>query len=97
MAAYPFSQSPLFLDFKKRLVDEYECEHKTMEFRLGGDFRTIPYFERQVGDRRLRATVFFNDEDRVEFSDLRRICRALEVPPEAFGLELEGWYDPDPE
>lgn len=66
-----------------------------MEWKLDLDFRAIPYFERQVGQRALRAVAYFTDDEIVEFSDIRRICRALEVPPAAFGMDIEGWYDSD--
>jgi hypothetical protein len=97
VAAYPFSQIPLFADFKKRLIEEYQCEFKTTQFPVNDQVYDWPYFERQFGSRRLRAAAVFKDTDRVEFSDIRRICRTLEVPPAAFGLDLEGWYDADPD
>lgn len=55
-------------------------------------FYTIRYFERDMGGRLLRETAEFEDDDRVEFSDIRRICRALEVPTVIFGLDLTDWF-----
>ena len=37
------------------------------------------------------------DHDRVEFSDIRRICRTLESPVSRFGLTLTDWFDPPDE
>jgi hypothetical protein len=94
--AYPFSQSPLFSEFKERLK-EFGCEYKSLKCKLDGeDFYTVPYFERDVGGRLLRCVVVFEDDDRVQFSDLRRICRILEVPAAAFGLDLDlsDWLEP---
>jgi hypothetical protein len=93
--AHPFSQRPLFIDFKKRLIEEYGCKYEVMECKLDGDFYTITYFERDIGSRALRAVTVFEDDDRVEFSDIRRICRTLEIPPAPFGLDLTDWYELD--
>jgi hypothetical protein len=91
---YPFSQRPLFIDFKKRLAEDFGCEYKTMECKLDSDFYTVPYFERDLAGRVLRCVAIFEDDARLEFSDLRRICRILEIPPAEFGLDLKGWFEP---
>ena len=93
MPAYPFSQRPTFLEFKRTLA-EYGCEYTSLDCRLdSAAFYTVPYFERDMGGRTLRCVAIFQDDERVEFSDIRRICRTLEVPPGIFGLDLTDWYE----
>jgi len=90
---YPHSQSPLFSEFKERLK-EHGCEYKSLQCRLDtpNAFYTVHYFERDMGNRLLRVAAEFEDGQRVEFSDIRRICRQLEVPTVAFGLDLTDWF-----
>jgi hypothetical protein len=85
--------TPLFSEFKQ-LLGEYGCEYKLLECRLETTdvFYTVPYFERDMGGRLLRCAVFFEDDDRVEFSDIRRICRMLEVPTAIFGMDVTDWF-----
>ena len=94
MPAYPFSQQPKFSEFKQRL-QEYGCDYLTLECHLEphGSY-TVPYFLREVGDRKLTAVAVFDDDERVEFSDIRRICQKLEVPTEPFGLNLTDLDEP---
>jgi hypothetical protein len=93
---YPFSQRPFFFEFKQ-ILEDHGCEYKSLECKLDSltALYTVPYFERDMGDRKLRAVVIYKDEERVEFSDIRRICRTLEIPASIFGLTLADWFDPD--
>ena len=98
MPSYPFSPRPYFIEFKQILCDEFGCEFKILEVNLDRTtFYTVPNFERDLGGRILTAVVNFEDNDRVEFSDIRRICRALEIPVSRFGLTLSDWFDPPDE
>jgi hypothetical protein len=92
---YPFSQRPYFVEFKKRLTEEFGCEYKILEFKLDAlEFYTVPCFERNIGGRVVRTVAIFDDYDRLEFSDIRRICRTLEIPPAEFGLDLTSeWFN----
>ena len=88
-----YYQTPrgILVPFVKLIIEKFggclgfESSHcrlriKILEVKLDRtDFYTVPNFERDMGDRILRAVVNFEDHDRVEFSDIRRICRALEI------------------
>jgi hypothetical protein len=94
--AYPFSQRPLFSEFKLILEEQYECDYKVLPCTTDPPLLdSVSYFERDTAGRKLRAVAIFADHERMEFSDIRRICRQLEVPTQAFGLILEDWFDTD--
>jgi hypothetical protein len=96
--AYPFSQRPLFVDFKTILCEEFGCVFNVLEFQLNStDFYSVPHFERNMAGRQLRASAIFEDYDRLEFSDVRRICRTLEIPAARFGLTLTELWTLDPD
>jgi len=91
--AHPFAPQPTFSEFK-RVLAEYGCEYTNLECRLDSQaFYTVPYFERDMGGRKLRCVAIFEDDDRVQPADIRRICRTLEVPASLFGLDLTDWYE----
>jgi hypothetical protein len=92
--AYPFSQRPTFSEFKQALQKQ-GCQYLTLNVQVGKqDSYPVPYFMREVGGEPLTAVAVFDDDERVEFSDIRRICKKLQVPTDIFGLDLTDLDEP---
>ena len=79
---YPLSQAPTFLEFRDRLISEFQCKYKQDEL--------VFYFERTIPNAELVQCVVAIDDDgeRLLPSQIRSICTRLEIDTGEFGLDL---------
>lgn len=93
MAAYPFAQAPRLGDLISRLDGRLGIKLRTIGPVIGprGEV-TIRYFERDAGgDVPLFSQPLPDDDDeRIGWDLLRRICRALEISSDV--LEIPGLH-----
>lgn len=87
---YPMIPAILFSEFKKRLIDEFECRFKKLEETLDGSQYEVSYFERDVPgvNAPIQCVVTLEDDEGMLPSQLRQICARLHIDPAEFGLHL---------
>lgn len=94
--AYPLAPALSYADFKVRLEKEFDCKLVKLDGKLidpQGAGHTVHYFERKIGTKVLRsAAPDLSDDTILLFSVMRSVCAKLDIPAEAFGLDL-GWVN----
>lgn len=90
---YPFSQLPTFAELQSILENDFGCEFKRdLNFvNQDGDFYTVTYFERVIGNEILDCVVVFpeDESERIKLDFLRHIISRLRIDPARFGLDLD--------
>ena len=91
---YPMGFASTFRDFVQRLTEEFDCRLRTLPARLigpGGVDYSISYLERQLpgtGEWVQCALVIEDEDEFILPNQLRKICSALHISTQEFGLHL---------
>ena len=81
---YPMLPALSFRRFRERLINDFSCEAKQLGNPVEGT-----YVERVVDDKVLQSAIDWGDDnDRVQWSLVRRLCDQLEIDPAEFDLDL---------
>lgn len=89
--AYPLTAFPKFLEFRKRLEEQFSCHYKQLEgvlYSPAGETKPISYFERVVEGETLTYVVVIEDDIILTPTVIRSICNHLKIDPTPFGLHL---------
>jgi len=89
MAAYPFHQAPKFDEFLSRLK-EVGITVKTSQNQIAPGRGQILYLCKTVASKEQYYPLLFASRDeRIQWSTIRMVCKAFDIDPAPFGLELD--------
>jgi hypothetical protein len=89
---YPMAQSVTFVELKRILIEEYDCQFQEgpkLSLHSSDLSFTVTYFSRTVDGTVLECLFLPKSDDQRMLPDMiRYICERLQIPKRSFGLTL---------
>ena len=89
--AYPMIQSPTFIEFCNRMVNEFGCTYEQLSESIivnDDELKAVHYLKRVIDGVPFTYTLFLGDDERVMPALIRSVCEHLQIDPRSFGLTL---------